>query len=184
MADYDYLDSGIEQLQSESVLSDLANVGNKLKELKLRMLETAAAAEQAAKEYKHYAEVIIPMQMKSVGLDSIKLASGGTLSVVHNVYCQPNKNEKDRKAIAEWLMSLNGEHLVKREATVGQDSLADLDANGIPYAVATSVNTNSLKAFIKNALGLTKGSVKQIDIEDIPACIHFSMVDVVEVTDD
>lgn len=182
MSDYDYLETGMEQ--SEAMLTDIAAVGNKLKELKLRMLETQAAADHAAKEYKHYAEVIIPMQMKSIGLDSIKLASGGTLSVVHNVYCQPNKNEKDKKIIADWLASLNGEHLIKKEATVSQDSLGALDANGIPYAVATNVNTNSLKAFIKNALGLSKGSTKQIDIEDIPACIHFSMVDTVEVTDD
>lgn len=182
MSDYDYLEET--QLQSEAMLTDIANVGNKLKELKLRMLETEAAAQQAAKEYKHYAEVVVPMQMKAIGLDSIKLATGGTLSVVHNIYCQPNKNEKDKKIIADWLASLNGEHLVKKEATVSQDSLESLDENGIPYAVATSINTNSLKAFIKNALGLSKGSVKQIDIKDIPACIHFSMVDTVEVTDD
>lgn len=181
MTDYDYLNEGF---KTEAMLQDMANVGNTLKELKLKMLETAAAADAAAKEYKHYAEVVVPMQMKSLGLDSIRLASGGTLSVVHNIYCQPNKNEKDKKIIADWLAEHNGEHLVKQEATVSQDSLGDLAEAGIPFAVTASINTNSLKAFIKNALGLTKGSVKTIDIDDIPACIHFSMVDTVEVTDD
>lgn len=181
MGDFSYLDEGVAELQTSEVLADIANVGNRLRELKQRMIDTKAAADAAEKEYKHYAEVLVPMQMKAVGLDSIKLASGETLCITHNVYCEPNKNERDRAIIANWLAKYNGGHLVKQEATVAQDSLADLDAAGIDYAVSKNINTNSLKAFIKNLLGLAKGSTKVIDVSDIPECIHFHMVDKVEV---
>lgn len=181
MSDYDYLDEGVAELQTSDVLADIANVGNRLKELKQRMIDTKAAADAAEKEYKHYAEVLVPMQMKAVGLDSIKLASGETLYVTHNIHCEPNKNEKDRAIIANWLAKYNGAHLVKQEATVSQDSLTALDEAGIDYAMSKSINTNSLKAFIKNLLGLAKGSTKVIELSDIPECIHFNMVDKVEV---
>lgn len=182
--DYGYLEDGIAALQTQEVLSNIAAVGNKLKELKQRMIDTEVAAKKAAAEYKHYAEVVVPMQMKASGLDSVKLVSGGTLSIKHNLYCQPNKNEKDQKIMADWLIKHGGEGIVKQEARVDQSSLDSLSEAGIPYAVTTSINTNSLKAFIKNALGLSKGAVKRIDVADIPPCIHFSMIDTAEVTDE
>ena len=54
-----------------------------------------------------------------------------------------------------------------------------LEANGIPFVENTSVNTTSLKAFLKDKLGVTTG-VQQITVEDIPACFHFQEVTTVE----
>lgn len=173
-----------EQTQSistsdRSVLKNLSSMGEKLKQLQLQMLEAQAAAEQAKKEYEHYANVLIPMEMFSAGVDSIGLASGGTLKVKRNFYCQPNKNDADRKIIAEWLRKNGGEHLIKHDATVSAEDMDTLDAQGIPYIENTSVNTTSLKAFIKDKLGVTTG-VQQITTDDIPKCIHFQEVTTVE----
>ena len=94
--DFDYLDAGIQQ-QDGAVLKNLSQMGEKLKELKIAMDAAAATAEQTKKAYEHYANVIIPQQMFSAGIDSIGLSSGGSLKVKRNFYCQPNKNEADRK---------------------------------------------------------------------------------------
>lgn len=176
--DLSYLDTGISQ-EDKGVLKNLSAMGEKLKELQLKMLETQAAAEQAKKEFEHYANVIIPQEMFSAGVDSIGLASGGSLKVKRNFYCQPNKNAEDRKTIVEWLRANGGGHLVKHDATVSPEDMDKLQANGIPFIENTSVNTTSLKAFLKDKIGATTG-VQQITVDQIPACIHFQEVTTVE----
>lgn len=165
--------------QDKGVLKNLSTMGEKLKELQLKMLETQAAAEQAKKEFEHYANVIIPQEMFSAGVDSIGLASGGSLRVKRNFYCQPNKNAEDRKIIVDWLRANGGGHLVKHDASVSAEDMEKLEKNGIPFIENTSVNTTSLKAFLKDKIGATTG-VQQIQVEDIPACIHFQEVTTVE----
>ena len=81
--DFSYLDSGISD-QDKGVLKNLSQMGEKLKELQMKMLEAQVIAEQAKKEYEHFANVIIPQEMFSAGVDSIGLASGGSLKVKHN----------------------------------------------------------------------------------------------------
>lgn len=176
--DLSYLDTGISQ-EDKGVLKNLSAMGEKLKELQLKMLETQAAAEQAKKEFEHYANVIIPQEMFSAGVDSIGLASGGSLKVKRNFYCQPNKNVEDRKTIVEWLRANGGGHLVKHDATVSPEDMDKLQANGIPFIENTSVNTTSLKAFLKDKIGATTG-VQQITVDQIPTCIHFQEVTTVE----
>lgn len=180
MADQDlsYLDAGIQE-QDKGVLKNLSTMGEKLKELKLAMDIKAAEAEQAKKAYEHFANVIIPQEMFSAGVDSIGLSTGGMLKVKRNFYCQPNKNAEDKAKIAKWLRENGGEHLVKHDATVSPEDMSKLKANGIPFIENTNVNTTSLKAFLKDKLGVTTG-VQQISIEDIPECIHFQEVTTVE----
>lgn len=165
--------------QDKGVLKNLSTMGEKLKELQIKMLETQAAAEQAKKEFEHYANVIIPQEMFSAGVDSIGLASGGSLKVKRNFYCQPNKNPEDKKKIVEWLRANGGGHLVKHDASVSAEDMDKLEKNGIPFIENTNVNTTSLKAFLKDKIGATTG-VQQIQVEDIPACIHFQEVTTVE----
>jgi len=176
--DFDYLDAGIQQ-QDGAVLKNLSQMGEKLKELKVTMETAKATAEQATKAYEHYANVVIPQQMFSAGIDSIGLSSGGSLKVKRNFYCQPNKNAEDKATIAKWLRENGGEHLIKHDATVSAVDFDKLQESGVPYIENTSVNSQSLKAFLKDKIGATTG-IQQISIDDIPACIHFQEVTTVE----
>ena len=165
--------------QDKNVLKNLSKMGEQLKKLKVDMLAAATAAETAKKAYEHYANVVIPQEMFSAGVDSIGLVSGGSLKLKRNFYCQPNKNAEDRKRIVDWLRANGGEHLVKHDASVSAEDMSKLDAQGIPYIENTSVNTTSLKAFLKDKIGATTG-IQQIAVEDIPDCIHFQEVTTVE----
>ena len=176
----DYLTEPGITAQDKGVLKNLSAMGEKLKELQLKMLEAQATAEQAKKEFEHYANVIIPQEMFSAGVDSIGLSSGGMLKVKRNFYCQPNKNDADRKIIVDWLRANGGDHLVKHDATVSPEDMDKLKKAKIPFAENTSVNTTSLKAFLKDKIGATTG-IQQIKVEDIPACIHFQEVTTVEI---
>ena len=166
--------------EDKNVLKNLSQMGEQLKALKQKMLEAAELAEAAKKEYEHYANVVVPQEMFSAGVDSLSLASGGTLSIKHNFYCQPNKNAEDRKKIVEWLRSHNGGHIVEHDATVSAEDFDKLSETGIPFIENTVVNTARLKSFLKDGIGATTG-VQQFTIEDIPACIHFQEVTTVEV---
>lgn len=177
--DFDYLTSGISDTD-KSVLKGLSAMGEKLKELQLKMVEAQAEADRAKKEFEHYANVLIPQEMFSAGVDSIGLASGGMLKVKRNFYCQPNKNPDDRKKIVEWLRANGGDHLVKHDASVSAEDMSKLSENGIPFIENTNVNTTSLKSFLKDKIGATTG-VQQITIDQIPECIHFQEVTSVEI---
>ena len=173
---YDYL--SFEQ-NDKKVLSNLSKMGEHLKELLQAKLEAEAKAEQAAKEYDHYANVVLPQEMFSAGVDSVSLVSGGRLAIKRNFYCQPNKNLEDRRKIVEWLRAHNGDHIIEHDATVSAEDMALLDKEGIPYIENTVVNTAKLKSFIKDGIGATSG-VQQFTVEDIPDCVHFQEVTTVD----
>lgn len=174
--EYDYLSIKHDDKQT---LSYLSQMGEKLKRLKERQLAAEAAAEAAKKEYEHYANVIIPQEMFSCGIESLSLSSGGRLSLKHNFYCQPNKNAEDRKKIVEWLRANGGGHIVEHDATVSAEDFDKLSETGIPFVENTQVNTARLKSFLKDGIGATSGT-QQFTIEDIPACIHFQEVTTVD----
>ena len=175
--EFDYLNVDTSDKQ---VLKRLSDMGEQLKQLKVKQLAAEEAAIQAKKEYEHYAHVVLPAEMRACGVDSISLSTGGTMSIKQNFYCQPNKNEADRKVIVEWLRAHGGGHLVEHDATVSADDMGRLDTEGIPYVENTVVNTTRLKSFLKDGIGATSG-VQQFTIEDIPACVHFQEVNTVEI---
>lgn len=174
----DFLQEAI-SAPDKQVLSNLKELGEKLKELKTAMLMAQAKASKAEKEYEHFANVVLPQAMYSVGVDSITLASGGKLSVKRNFYCQPNKNLADRKKIVEWLRANGGDYIVEHDATVAAEDIQQLSDKNIPFIENTTFNTQRLKSFIKDKLGVTTG-VQQLDISDIPECVHFQEVTTVE----
>lgn len=174
---FDYLNV---ENNDKQVLKHLAEMGEQLKQLKEKQLAAEAAAEAAKKEFEHYANVIIPSEMHSCGINSISLASGGSLSIKHNFYCQPNKNAEDRKKIVEWLRAHNGAHIIEHNATVAASDMDKLNEDNIPFIENTAINTQRLKSFLKDGIGVTTG-VQQFTIEDIPACVHFQEVTTAEI---
>lgn len=174
--DYSYL--SVEQ-NDKQVLRYLVEMGEQLKKLKAKQLELEAEAEAAKKAYEHYANVILPSEMHSCGVDSISLTSGGSLSIKHNYYCQPNKNAADRAIIAQWLRDHNGGHIIQHDATVSAEDMNKLTDSNIPFIENTTVNTSRLKSFLKDGIGATTG-VQQFTIDEIPACMHFQEVTTVE----
>jgi hypothetical protein len=156
----------------KSVLRNLASMGARLKELKAKMAAAEAAYDEAKKEYEYYSATVLPMEMYNAGVTSLELADGGVMSYERKYFCTPNKNEADKRRIAEWLKANGGEDLVKERAAVDAANEERLKAAGIPYVEICDFNTNSLKAFLKSKIGASGGEA-QIQIEDIPGEIHF-----------
>lgn len=176
--EYDYLTVGE---ADGRVLRHLSEMGEQLKSSRERMLAAEAAYEAAKKEYEHYANTVLPSEMHACGVDSVSLESGGTLSVRRNFYCQPNKNDMDRRVIAEWLEAHGGGHIVERTASVAAGDTPLLDRAGVPYTDTVSFNTQRLKSFLKDGVGAVSG-VQRFTADEIPACAHFQEVTTVEIT--
>lgn len=141
------------------------------------MLEAEEQFKTAKAEYEHYANTVLPMEMFSVGLDKIVLSSGGSITRISKFYCQPNKNDKDRKEMANWLRTIpDGDSLISGVANVNSDYIQKLKSAGIPYDSSEKINTNSLKAFLAN-----KVESGELTVDDIPKCIHFQEVSTVDI---
>lgn len=155
----------------------IVELGEQLKELKKTLLEKEEAYKRAKSSYEHLANTILPMEMFSIGLDSMTLTSGGTIKRVSKFYCQPNKNDKDRKVMADWLRTIpDGTDLIKGTASVDVAFIDKLKSDGIPYDSSEKINTASMKAFLAN-----KVSSGELDVDEIPDCIHFQEVSTVEI---
>lgn len=179
MSDNDYSYLAIKS-EDKQVLKNLSDLGKQLQQLQLTMLEKEAEYNAAKKAYEHFANVVMPTEMFSVGVNSLSLEDGSTIALKRNFYCQPNKNAADKAKIVEWLRANGGDHLVECDAKVSGLDIALLEQSDIPYIEETVVNTNKLKSFLKDKIGATTG-VQQITLDEIPACIHFQEVTTVEI---
>lgn len=168
---------------SQVDLMNISELGEKLKQLKVNQLIKEAEAEQAKKEYEHFANTVVPQQMAALGIESISLSTGGSLSLKRNFYCSPNKNEEDMKEIRKFLKKYNGEEMIEESGEVSAEDFSKLKDSDIPYIEKLSINTNRLKAFLTAGIGASKKStVQRFTIEDIPKCIHFQEVLTVDVS--
>ena len=176
LSDFDYLSTS----QDTAVLKNLAEMGDHLKKLKLDMIKKEAEYNQAKKEYEYYASSVLPMEMFNANVAEVKLMSGGIMTYERKFYCQPNKNDTDKRIMAEWLRANDGAHLIKEAAKVDGAQISLLKESGIPFIEIADMNTNSLKAFLKDRIGANGGTV-HIQISDIPECMHFQEVGIVNI---
>ena len=63
---------------------------------------------------------------------------------------------------------------------MGPQDVPLLKEAGIPYVESESVNTNKLKAFLKDGIGVSTGQ-QRFTIDDIPKCMHFQEVTVADI---
>lgn len=165
----------------KEILGNLSKMGEHLKSLKAKVEEAEEALSRAKKEYEHWANVVLPQEMYSLGVESLTLSTGGSISLKRNFYCQPNKNADDRKVMAEWLREHGGGHLIVAEAQVDAEDVPLLRDAGIPFIESESVNTNKLKAFLKDGIGVSSGQ-QRFTIDEIPRCMHFQEVTIAEIS--
>lgn len=161
-------------------MKSLSAMGEHLRRLKARVVEAEDELARAKKEYEHWANVVLPQEMYSMGVESITLASGDSIRIRRNFYCQPNKNADDRKVMLDWLRSHGGGHLIVEEAQVGTDNVQKLKDAGIPFVETSTVNTHKLKAWLKDGIGASTGQ-QRFTIDEIPRCMHFQEVTIADI---
>jgi hypothetical protein len=175
---FDYLNVSQEDTQ---VLGNIKEMAEHLKKLAYNVMEAEALLKQAKAEYDSYRYQTLPAAMQSAGLQSLQTQDGSSIEIKNKFYCNPNKNDADRLKIGKWLAENGAQHLIKRQAIVDGKQIEALRDKGVPFVEKWDMNTNSLKAWIKDGLGMN-GGVAKFSMGDIPECIHFTQIDEAEIT--
>jgi len=161
------------------VLGNLSAMADHMKALANRVMEAEAVYKQAQQEYDTYRYQVLPSAMLSAGVQNVTTSDGARIEVKNKFYCNPNKNDADRMKIGAWLRDHGADHLVKKQGIVTE--MEALRESGVPFVEKWDMNTNSLKAWIKDQLGMN-GGVAKFSIGDVPECIHFTQIDEVELS--
>lgn len=143
-----------------------------------RVLEDCEyALEKAKKAYDEYNKKVVAELMHNNGLEEVKLSSGLTAQVKTKTYASVNREKIAQ--VADWLEKNDGGHLIKKDITVGEQYMLELEAMQIPFKKNMNVNTTSLKAFLLDKMG-QKGGYAYINPDSLPEGISFFQEDVIE----
>ena len=166
--------------QTSNLMAQIKEHVKKLRELKWAMLEAEEAFKNAEKEYLQYSRTVMPDLFKMNGLDALTMEDGSVVRVITTTNCSINKNDADKQNVAKWLREHNGDSLIKSECIVPPSQIEVLKANNVIFEEKTTMNTNSVKAFLLDQLG-QKGSPATITKEDLPKGLNFYQFDEMEI---
>ena len=166
--------------QTSNLMAQIKEHVAKLRSLQWAMLEAEENFKKAEKEYLQYSRTVMPDLFKMNGLDALTMEDGSVVRVITTTNCSINKNDADKANVAKWLREHNGDSLIKAECIVPPSQMEALKANNIIYEEKTTMNTNSVKAFLLDQLG-QKGSPATITKEDLPKGLNFYQFDEMEI---
>jgi hypothetical protein len=175
---YELDDVNIEQ--TSGLMAQIQEHVKKLRALQWTMIQAEEALKKATDAYNEYSRTVMPDLFKMNGLDMLQMEDGSIVRVITTTQCSINKNDTDRANVAKWLREHNGESLVKSECICPSSQLDALKANNIIFEEKTTMNTNSVKAFLLDQLG-QKGSPAVITKEDLPKGLNFYQFDEMEI---
>lgn len=176
--EYELDDVSVEQ--TAGLMAQIQEHVKKLRALQWTMIQAEEAFKQAEKEYNDYSRTVMPDLFKMNGLDALTMDDGSVVRVVTKTNCSINKNDIDRANVAKWLREHGAPQLVKSECIVPPSQVEKLKAANIIYQEETTMNTNSVKAFILDQLG-QKGAPATITKEDLPKGLNFFQFDEMEI---
>lgn len=177
--EYELEDVEIEQ--TAGLMKQIQDHVKKLRALQWKMIEAEEAFKNAEKEYNEYSRTVMPDLFKMNGLDMLRMDDGSIVRVTTKTTCSINKNDNDRNNVANWLREHGAGQLVKSECIVPTSQKDKMTAAGIIFQEETTMNTNSVKAFIIDQLG-QKGAPATISKEDLPKGLNFFQFDEMEIT--
>ncbi len=138
-----------------TTVDDLADLARNLVKAEDLVERAQAALDEATEHARLLREETIPGVMQEMGLDSVRLDSGETLSLKQEVYCSIAKGNKD-KAFA-WLEKHGHGGLIKTEVTIlyGKGELKQATAfaatcikKKLDTRLEQGVHAATLKAFV------------------------------------
>ena len=156
---------------SPIVLEDVAKVVRTLVETKEKIRELEESIEALRGTERELSEKIIPELLLQSETTELKLIGGVSVSIEQQVYASvPKDPEKQARCLA-WLRANGGGDLEKDLLTIEapeREVLEALEQKGVLYERKKDVNSRSLVAWLKDTLGLKKGSVARCKVEDVP----------------
>jgi hypothetical protein len=138
------------------IVADLANEQLRLQQL---VCEQEAALKDLKEQLTEVSEVDLPSALEALGVASITLSDGGCVTMKESVFA--GITEKNKEAAFEWLEATDNDGIINNVVGCnfgkGQDSEAQrltelLSSQGYSYTNTRSVNSQTLKAFVRKQL--------------------------------
>ena len=160
-------------------MDSISNMVERLKAVDAKIEET----EEELKRLKKIKEAIsceeIPNFLSNFGMSELKFEDGSKLTIKEEVFPSISKTDPiKQKQAYNWLSQNGAGHLIKNELVVGDFTKEVEDflfKKGFSFKTKKEVNTQSLKAFFRDQLGINKNSKQKITVNDIPEFISCFM---------
>jgi len=168
-----------EEEVSEDSLKEISELTHVLVDLRKDINQ----AEDQLKELKENERVLsredIPNLILAIGITSITLDTGEKVSIEEDLYVVlPKKDFTKRNESLKWIAKNGGGGLIKEEVVVEDPEnnlLKFLIKEDIPFDKNKGIHPATLKSFIKSKLGITKGSLQEVELSDIPKELNVFM---------
>lgn len=154
---------------------DLKLIGEKcqvLKEKQKSIDMLKMQLEQATKEERNLSREEIPNLLLQAGLTSVSLETGEVIKIQENLSVSlPKKDLIKRNKVLTFIINNGGANIIKRKVTVEEPELLILNflkENKIPFDDKKDIHASTLKAWFKNKLGMSKASLQELELQDIP----------------
>lgn len=145
-----------------TTIDDVALLARGMVDAQNEVEQAEAVLKEKEERLRLLREETIPCVMEELGLTSIKLDTGQTLSVKSEVYCSiPKEDEEKREAAFQFLIDHGADALIKTYVGV-EFSKAQwkkamalkraIEKKGMEVIVETTVHPMTLKAYIKEEL--------------------------------
>jgi len=113
----------------------------------------------------------VPNLLLERGLTSITLESGEKIEISEDLHTSLPKDPIKRKVVLRWLINNGGSGMIKEEVKIEEPEKSLIDyliEEDIPFERIHDIHNSTLRAFFKSKLGISKGSLQEIEIGDIP----------------
>lgn len=160
-----------EQATPASALDEIMNYVRALETTDAEILTAEQQLDALKIKRDNLARTVLPMYLDQNGLEELKLSNGKKLSLKEDVYARLPADPFEKEDMLKWLEDHGGGAKITDKLIVEEpeDVLIDsLSEAGIAFSRDRTVNTQSLQAYFREMLGLKKGSVAMIAMEDIP----------------
>lgn len=171
---------GLDDEKTSGLMDNVQQYVHRLRELQWAMIEKEEEYKKAKEAYESFSRKTVPDIFKMNGIDALMTETGQKVAVVTKTTCSITKSKKE--LVAKWLQEHGAGDLIKEDCTVPITEINKLEQAGIIFERNKDMNTNSVKAFLLDALG-QKGGTAIISQEDIPDGISFYQWDEMEITE-
>jgi hypothetical protein len=148
-------DAGALQVKNED-LSSIGARAKRAKELEKEIKDLDVVIDERKGQYRKLLEETIPGMLAELGMKSFKMADGSTVDV--KPFYSASIKEENRAQAFEWLRQHGYDDIIKNTVSVRfgrnedrlcEDLLAQLRSQGFPVEQAQKVESQTLKAWVR-----------------------------------
>jgi len=168
---FDFLEN-IETSTPEDDLKKLSKLSIFLKEKRKIISQLEMQLAEAKENERQLSQEEIPMLLLKNNITSVNLEDGSEVSIQEKIRVSlPKKDVMKRITIMKWIIENGGANIIKRELKIEEPEKGVIDflkENNVFFEDKKDIHASTLKAWFSSKLGMSKNSLQEIEIGDVP----------------